>query len=52
MSWWKRDQEAQEQNETLSMPRELTPEELEAEKRREALTRPSAEDKDLPWYSR
>lgn len=52
MSWWQKDQEAQQRNETTPMPRGLTEEEKEAEKRREHLTRASLEDDDLPWWSR
>lgn len=52
MSWWDKDQEAQKQDQTLPMPRDLTLEEVEAQKRRECLTRASLEDPDVPWYSR
>jgi hypothetical protein len=51
MSWWHRDQEAQERGETLPMPRELTDEELEAQQRRESLY-PASSDPDLPWWDR
>lgn len=52
MSWWQKDQEAQQRNETLPMPRELTDEERAAQEHREGLTRSTLEDEDLPWWSR
>jgi hypothetical protein len=51
VGWFQRDREAQEQGETLPMPRELTDEELEAQQRREGLI-PASQDPDLPWWDR
>jgi hypothetical protein len=50
MNWWTDDQAAQERNEVLPMPRELTDEEKEAEDRRRTLG-PAPTD-DLPWWQR
>jgi hypothetical protein len=53
MSWWKKDQEAQERGEVQPMPRELTDEELEAQQRREGLfPENQGDDTWLFWWER